>query len=58
MQEEPATVSALNEGELRALLNEALTYKRPKDREGKSDLFKVIFDQIFNYEIFLLIGGG
>lgn len=40
-QEEPATVSALNDSELRALLDEAITYKRPKDREGKSELFKV-----------------
>ncbi|XP_051160853.1 uncharacterized protein LOC127281269 isoform X4 [Leptopilina boulardi] len=44
--EEPATVSALNEGELRALLNEALTYKRPKDREGKSDLFKELLQEV------------
>ena len=40
-QEEPATLSTLNEGELRALLDEAITYKCPKDREGKSNLFKV-----------------
>ncbi|XP_031783609.1 uncharacterized protein LOC100678715 isoform X2 [Nasonia vitripennis] len=39
-QEEPATLSTLNEGELRALLDEAITYKCPKDREGKSNLFK------------------
>lgn len=31
----------LNDNELRALLDEAITYKRPKDREGKSNLFKV-----------------
>jgi len=31
----------LNDSELRALLDEAITYKRPKDREGKSNLFKV-----------------
>ncbi|CAB0044310.1 unnamed protein product [Trichogramma brassicae] len=40
--EEPATLSTLNEGELRALLDEAITYKCPKDREGKSSLFKRI----------------
>ncbi|XP_033216058.1 uncharacterized protein LOC117172348 isoform X3 [Belonocnema kinseyi] len=44
-QEEPATLSTLNEGELRALLDEAITYKRPKDREGKSDLFKELLQE-------------
>jgi hypothetical protein len=34
-------VSNLDDGQLKALLDEAITYKRPKDREGKSDLFKV-----------------
>lgn len=43
LQEEPATLSTLNEGELRALLDEAITYKCPKDREGKSNLFKVLY---------------
>ena len=40
-QDEPATLSTLNEKELRELLDEAITYKCPKDREGKSNLFKV-----------------
>ncbi|XP_025159653.1 uncharacterized protein LOC105183388 isoform X2 [Harpegnathos saltator] len=44
-QEEPATLSALNEGELRALLDEAITYKCPKDREGKSNLFKELLQE-------------
>ncbi|XP_068988065.1 serine-rich adhesin for platelets-like isoform X3 [Bombus flavifrons] len=44
-QEEPATLSALNEGELRALLDEAITYKCPKDREGKSSLFKELLQE-------------
>lgn len=30
----------MNDGELKALLDEAITYKNPKDREGKSALFK------------------
>lgn len=34
------SVSKLNDGELKALLDEAITYKNPKDREGKSALFK------------------
>jgi hypothetical protein len=34
-------VSNLDDGQLKALLDEAITYKRPKDREGKSDLFRV-----------------
>ncbi|XP_076227629.1 twenty-four isoform X3 [Nomia melanderi] len=44
-QEEPATLSTLNEGELRALLDEAITYKCPKDREGKSSLFKELLQE-------------
>ncbi|XP_032691335.1 uncharacterized protein DDB_G0284459-like isoform X7 [Odontomachus brunneus] len=44
-REEPATLSALNEGELRALLDEAITYKCPKDREGKSNLFKELLQE-------------
>ncbi|XP_012266846.2 uncharacterized protein LOC105692311 isoform X1 [Athalia rosae] len=44
-QEEPATLSTLNEGELRALLDEAITYKCPKDREGKSNLFKELLQE-------------
>jgi len=31
----------LNDKQLRALLDEAITYKCPKDREGKSKIFKV-----------------
>lgn len=34
-------MEALDDGQLRALLDEAITYKCPKDREGKSSLFKV-----------------
>ncbi|KAG7197616.1 hypothetical protein KM043_013399 [Ampulex compressa] len=44
-EEEPATLSTLNEGELRALLDEAITYKCPKDREGKSSLFKELLQE-------------
>ncbi|XP_036145997.1 actin cytoskeleton-regulatory complex protein PAN1 isoform X2 [Monomorium pharaonis] len=44
-QEEPATLSMLNDNELRALLDEAITYKRPKDREGKSNLFKELLQE-------------
>lgn len=35
------SVTNLDELELRALLDEAITYKTPKDREGKSKLFNV-----------------
>ncbi|XP_058788740.1 uncharacterized protein LOC131662813 isoform X2 [Phymastichus coffea] len=45
LAEEPATLSTLNEGELRALLDEAITYKCPKDREGKSNLFKELLQE-------------
>ncbi|CAH0549441.1 unnamed protein product [Brassicogethes aeneus] len=34
------TLSNLNELELKALLDEAINYKNPKDKEGKSKLFK------------------
>ncbi|XP_011632719.1 uncharacterized protein LOC105424276 [Pogonomyrmex barbatus] len=44
-QDEPATLSMLNDNELRALLDEAITYKRPKDREGKSNLFKELLQE-------------
>ncbi|KAL6428207.1 hypothetical protein ACFW04_008501 [Cataglyphis niger] len=44
-QEEPATLSELNDSELRALLDEAITYKCPKDREGKSHLFKELLQE-------------
>ncbi|XP_076254587.1 uncharacterized protein LOC143192798 isoform X3 [Rhynchophorus ferrugineus] len=33
------TLSNLNDRELKALLDEAINYKNPKDREGKSELF-------------------
>lgn len=33
-------MSKLNDGELKSLLDEAMSYKNPKDREGKSALFK------------------
>ncbi|KAJ8954232.1 hypothetical protein NQ318_005828 [Aromia moschata] len=39
------TLSNLNDGELKALLDEAITYKNPKDREGKSKLFKDLLTQ-------------
>lgn len=38
--QQQTSVSKLNDGELKALLDEAITYKNPKDREGKSALFK------------------
>lgn len=41
LQEKDKHVEALDDGQLRALLDEAITYKCPKDREGKSNLFKV-----------------
>ncbi|XP_072754240.1 uncharacterized protein Tyf isoform X2 [Anoplolepis gracilipes] len=44
-QEEPSTLSDLNDNELRALLDEAITYKCPKDREGKSHLFKELLQE-------------
>jgi hypothetical protein len=40
-EEKNPDVSNLDDGQLKALLDEAITYKRPKDREGKSDLFRV-----------------
>ncbi|CAH1275121.1 unnamed protein product [Diabrotica balteata] len=39
------TLSNLNDGELKALLDEAINYKNPKDREGKSKLFKDLLIQ-------------
>ncbi|XP_066585679.1 serine-rich adhesin for platelets-like isoform X2 [Prorops nasuta] len=44
-QEEPDTLSKLNVGQLRSLLDEFMTYKCPKDREGKSDLFKELLQE-------------
>lgn len=34
-------VSNLNDGQLKALLDEAITYKSPRDRHGKSEIFNV-----------------
>ncbi|CAG9791356.1 unnamed protein product [Diatraea saccharalis] len=39
------SVENLDDGRLRALLDEAITYKCPKDREGKSDLFKNLLEE-------------
>ncbi|XP_045454253.1 uncharacterized protein LOC123663628 [Melitaea cinxia] len=39
-------VEALDDGQLRALLDEAITYKCPKDREGKSNLFKELLEEV------------
>ncbi|XP_013167394.1 PREDICTED: uncharacterized protein LOC106117577 isoform X1 [Papilio xuthus] len=39
-------VGALDDGQLRALLDEAIAYKRPKDREGKSSLFKELLEEV------------
>lgn len=38
-QKDENEVSDLNDRELKALLDEAMNYKNPKDREGKSELF-------------------
>ncbi|XP_063979737.1 uncharacterized protein LOC135163829 isoform X2 [Diachasmimorpha longicaudata] len=44
--EEPGTFSTLNERELRALLEEAFTYRgSTRDREGKSNLFKELLQE-------------
>jgi hypothetical protein len=40
-----ATLSDLNDGELKGLLDEALNYKNPKDREGKSKLFNHLLNE-------------
>ncbi|XP_045486913.1 formin-like protein 5 isoform X4 [Pieris rapae] len=39
-------VESLDDGQLRALLDEAITYKCPKDREGKSSLFKELLEEV------------
>ncbi|XP_015119684.1 uncharacterized protein LOC107042938 [Diachasma alloeum] len=45
-QEEPGTFSTLNERELRALLEEAFSYRgSTRDREGKSNLFKELLQE-------------
>lgn len=38
-------LSDLNDGELKGLLDEALNYKNPKDREGKSKLFNHLLNE-------------
>lgn len=38
-------MSDLNDGELKGLLDEALNYKNPKDREGKSKLFNHLLNE-------------
>ncbi|XP_050312908.1 uncharacterized protein LOC126747970 isoform X2 [Anthonomus grandis grandis] len=38
-QKDEKKLSNLNDRELKALLDEAINYKNPKDREGKSELF-------------------
>ncbi|GLH13988.1 Uncharacterized protein GBIM_18446 [Gryllus bimaculatus] len=40
-----AHVSNLDDGQLRALLDEAIAYKCPKDREGKSNLFRELLQE-------------
>ncbi|CAH2230390.1 jg5067 [Pararge aegeria aegeria] len=39
-------VEILDDVQLRALLDEAITYKCPKDREGKSSLFKELLEEV------------
>ncbi|XP_065352542.1 bromodomain-containing protein 4-like isoform X2 [Cloeon dipterum] len=39
-------VSALNDGQLKALLDEAYSYKRPKDRVGKSEIFNELLKTV------------
>lgn len=41
-----ASVLGLDDGQLKALLDEAITYKSPKDRKGKSELFNVSVKQM------------
>lgn len=43
----------MDEGQLKALLDEAITYKNPKDREGKSELFKV--GELFWIQMYILV---
>ncbi|XP_037974204.2 uncharacterized protein LOC105386908 [Plutella xylostella] len=45
-EEKDKHVEALDDGQLRALLDEAITYKCPKDREGKSNLFKELLEEV------------
>lgn len=39
------SVSTLDDSQLKALLDEAITYKTPKDREGKSQIFKELLQE-------------
>ncbi|CAB3374273.1 Hypothetical predicted protein [Cloeon dipterum] len=39
-------VSNLNDGQLKALLDEAYSYKRPKDRVGKSEIFNELLKTV------------
>lgn len=41
-----SSVSSLNEPDLKALLEEAMAYKRPKDIQGKSELFKELLHSV------------
>ncbi|XP_066908055.1 uncharacterized protein [Halyomorpha halys] len=41
-----SSISSLNEPDLKALLEEAMAYKRPKDIQGKSDLFKELLHSV------------
>lgn len=35
----------MDDGQLKALLDEAINYKCPKDREGKSKIFKELLEE-------------
>ncbi|XP_075984079.1 uncharacterized protein LOC142981835 isoform X2 [Anticarsia gemmatalis] len=39
-------VETLDDGQLKALLDEAINYKNPKDREGKSSLFQELLEEV------------
>lgn len=45
-------IEALDDGQLKALLDEAINYKNPRDREGKSDIFKV---SVYLYYIYIIL---
>ncbi|XP_059478679.1 msx2-interacting protein-like isoform X2 [Neocloeon triangulifer] len=42
----PANVSHMNDGQLKALLDEAYSYKSPKDRVGKSEIFNELLKKV------------
>ncbi|KAI5722653.1 hypothetical protein M8J76_011546 [Diaphorina citri] len=44
--QDPQVLGGLDEGQLKALLDEAITYKNPKDREFKSELFKELLQEV------------